>query len=225
MTISTTIQGSYTQVKTSDVAELVTNQLKLLGLESYHKIGNSREGGNKLNRWMLPEIEVNDGDSKLTGQVYLRNSDTPGTALTLMIGAFRFICANGLVVGIGEGGRVTHRTGPKIEDFVGNMEMMINRSLINLKDDLQYTIDENRAIPVADPIGIVASLPIQKTAKETLIYNIATGNVTENVKDVWGLYNFTNEVIRKHSRSADSALNKDIGLLDHIKLLNQYKVA
>jgi hypothetical protein len=218
--ITSTIQGTYTQVHTMSIVQAVESELRSRGLD-YQAIGASSKQRKQILTWRLPDVVITDGDSKMNGQIYLRNSEIPGTALTLLIGAYRFICTNGLVIGAGEGGRVIHRTGPRIEEFLQQVPVMIRNGLVNLQDELQDTIDLNRAVPVSDPISVVASLPIQKTVKDTVIASICTGRVTENVQDQWGLYNYINEVTRKHSRSTQSALTKDIGLLDHIQLLNQ----
>lgn len=215
MRVSTEVQGTYTQVNTLDIIKVVETELTNVGLTHYIKHSPKQ----KLITWRLPDVKIDDGDSILNGQIYLRNSMTPGVALTLYIGAYRFICSNGLVVGVGEGGKVIHRTGPKINNFVDTIPALIHNGVINLQDQLQETVEENTGITVRNPIDIVASLPIQHSIKESVIEHICNGTATENINNVWGLYNYVNEITRKKSRSTGSALEKDIGLLQHIQLL------
>lgn len=219
--INTQAIGSYLQVNTADIVSVAETTLKALGLDYYRHTSNN----GKITQFKLPDVRIDDGDSGMTGQIYIRNSMVPGTALTVLVGAYRLICQNGLVIGVGEGGRVIHRVGQKAEDFVSQLPEMINRSVINLERTLQDTIDEHQAITVADPLDVVLSLPIQNSVKESVILDVTTGRVTEDIGNVWGLYNYVNEATRKKSRSWSSALTKDIGLIDHIKLLAENQVA
>jgi hypothetical protein len=168
------------------------------------------------------DIEINDGLSVLRPEIYFRNSEVPGTALMLYIGAYRFICANGLVLGVGDGGRLIHRVGSTADHFVNGIEQMISRSITHLVDDLQENITEAQAIQILDPISIVGNLPIQATVKEAALNSIFLGTTKENISTAWGLYNEVNALTRLRTRRENTAIEKDIGLLDHIKLLNQY---
>lgn len=217
--IKTEKQGSYLRISSADVHSLIRRELDLQGL-NYQC--TSPGSDNRISRYRLTDISIEDGLSQLTPEIYFRNSETPGTALMLYIGAYRFICANGLVLGVGDGGRLIHRVGQTADQFVAGMEQMIRSSLISLTDDLQETIDSARAAPVSNPIEIVASLPIQNRVREDVIRSIALGATKENVNTVWGLYNEVNARVRVRSRGPNTALAKDIGLLDHITLLNQY---
>ena len=143
----------------------------------------------------------------------------------LYIGAYRFICANGLVLGVGDGGRLIHRVGQTADTFVNGIEEMIHRSLISMVDDLQDTIDTTRVIKTNNAIEIVASLPIQATVKQDVIGKIVLGRTKEDVSNIWGLYNEVNAVTRLRTKKSNVALEKDIGLLEHITLLNQYTKA
>jgi hypothetical protein len=176
----------------------------------------------KVARYRLMDIEINDGLSALRPEIYFRNSEVPGTALMLYIGAYRFICANGLVLGVGDGGRLIHRVGSTADHFVNGIEQMIQRSIIHLVDDLQDQITDAQSIQIKDPISIVGNLPIQATVKEAAINRIFLGTTKENIGTAWGLYNEVNELTRRRTKKENTAIEKDIGLLDHIKLLNQY---
>lgn len=217
--IKTEVQGKYLKISTDDVHQLILKELKNQGI-GYHV---TRNGDSRITRYRLSDIKIDDGLSQLTPEIYFRNSETPGTALMLYIGAYRFICANGLVLGVGEGGRLIHRVGQTADQFVAGMESMIRTSIVHLVDDLQDNIDAAK-VPVNNAIEIVASLPIQATVKQDVITAIALGRTKENVSTVWGLYNEVNLKTRLRTKKSNVALEKDIGLLDHITLLNQYAI-
>lgn len=218
MSIRTQAQGKYLQISSEDVNQLIRKELHAQGLE-YKMIMQDKC---KVARYRLMDIEINDGLSALRPEIYFRNSEVPGTALMLYIGAYRFICANGLVLGVGDGGRLIHRVGSTADHFVNGIEQMISRSIIHLVDDLQDHITDAQSIQIHDPISIVGNLPIQATVKEAAMARIFLGKTKENISTAWGLYNEVNELTRLRTKKATNAIEKDIGLLDHIKLLNQY---
>lgn len=219
--ITTQAHGSYLQISTNDIDALIRKELNSqgLGFQATKPASDSR-----ITRYRLNDIKINDGLSQLTPEIYFRNSETPGTALMIYIGAYRFICANGLVLGVGEGGRLIHRVGQTATNFVDGIETMIRSSIVHLVDDLQDTIDSVVNTPVNNAIDIVASLPIQATVKQDVISSIVLGKTKENINTVWGLYNEVNARTRLRTKKSNVALEKDIGLLDHITLLNQYAV-
>lgn len=219
--IKTEAQGKYLKIDTNDIHNLIQKELKTQGLQYQC---TSPHGDSRITRYRLSDIAIDDGFSQLTPEIYFRNSETPGTALMLYIGAYRFICANGLVLGVGEGGRLIHRVGQTADQFVSGMESMIRTSIVHLVDDLQDNIDAAQ-VPVNNAIEIVASLPIQATVKQDVITAIALGRTKENISTVWGLYNEVNLKTRLRTKKSNVALEKDIGLLDHITLLNQYTKA
>jgi hypothetical protein len=213
--LNSEVIGSYLKIETAQIIDVISKELKDLGIASTH----TSHGYGTIDQWYLNDISLNDGRSELKGQIYLRNAEVPGTALMLYVGAYRFICANGLVLGIGDGGRLIHRPGPKADDFLEGAAAMIRNSLIDLKGDLQETIDETQSLEVLDPISIVGNLPIQLSVKDTVINNIFWKNTRENTSNVWGLYNELNEQIRRRSKKSSTALVKDIGLVENIQIL------
>ena len=220
--IKTEAQGKYLKISTNDIHDLIQKELKHQGLEYQC---TSPQGDSRITRYRLNDIKIDDGLSQLTPEIYFRNSEVPGTALMLYIGAYRFICANGLVLGVGDGGRLIHRVGQTADIFVNGIEEMIRRSLITMTDDLQETIDTSKAIKVNNAIEIVASLPIQATVKQDALNKIVLGKTKEDISTVWGLYNEVNMLTRLRTKKSNVALEKDIGLLDHITLINQYTKA
>jgi len=220
--IKTEAQGKYLKISTNDIHALIQKELNTQGL-AYQC--TQPQGDSRITRYRLHDIKIDDGLSQLTPEIFFRNSEVPGTALMLYIGAYRFICANGLVMGVGDGGRLIHRVGQTADTFVAGISDMISRSVVHLVDDLQDVITESRSIKVNNAIDIVASLPIQATVKQDALNKIILGNTKEDVSTVWGLYNEVNMLTRLRTKKSNVALEKDIGLLDHIKLLNQYTKA
>ena len=217
--IRTEAQGKYLKISTNDVHNLILKELANQGL-AYSSVSPSSDS--RITRYRLNDVKIDDGLSQLTPQIYFRNSEVPGTALMLYIGPYRFICANGLILGVGDGGRLIHRVGQTADHFVAGIETMIRRSLITMTEDLQEVIDTSRSIKVDNAIDVVASLPIQATVKQDVISSIILGGTKEEVSTVWGLYNEVNARVRMRTKKSNVALEKDIGLLDHITLLNQY---
>lgn len=215
-TVITANQGTYKYISTDSMLTVIRESLQTQGL-TFTEITNR---GGKIHTYRLHDINITDGISEMKGQIYFRNSEVPGTALMLYIGAYRFICANGLVLGVGEGGRLIHRVGPTADDFLGGIAPMIAVSIDRLQYDLQDTITESLATPVADPISIVGNLPIQNTVKDMFINRLYNNSLRDDSNNVWGLYNNVNELTRMRTKKANTAIGKDIGLLEHINLLN-----
>lgn len=217
--IQTHEDGTYLFINSTDTIRVIESTLQKQGL-NYRTVF-----GKNMTRFVLPDIKIQDGDSEMTGEIMFKNG--LNCALTLFIGAYRLICANGLVIGQGVGGRVIHRVGPKAYNFVENVEQITEKTVVYLANDMQADIDYYQNEKVVNPLDVVLSLPIQNRVKESALHLLTDGHENENVKNVWGLYNFVNELTRRRSRSFDSSLNKDIGLLDHVALLasNQEKEA
>jgi len=157
-------------------------------------------------------------------QLLLRNDNTGTKAMLVGVGLFRLVCSNGLMLSFGDAftAKVRHIDGPKAHGILDKLPGIIESQMGRIRsgevfDDALDAVGQT----VKDPYQVIGSLPIQKSIKDSIIWNISLGRTRpeDDVNTVWGLYNVVNEATRRHSSRLDIALDKDIGLLGHIQLL------
>lgn len=157
----------------------------------------------------------------LVPQLYVRNRNDGRAALQFGIGIFRQVCSNGLVVSIGDSyqARIKHVSGPKANNFLDILPDILAHQIERIKTGEVFDVCyEASQVMVRDPVQVVGNLPIGKKIKDRVIDRIYFGNhyVEDQVNTAWGLYNLVNETTRIASRHEIIALEKDIGLLDHV---------
>lgn len=181
----------------------------------------------------LPDYTIDSPElgGKITPRLWLKNLNNGRSAMSVGIGFYRFVCMNGLYIGVNMfGAKLIHRDGPKAHSILDLLPESLNTAMGSIKSgaatDLLLDAAEQKVI---DPIDVIGSLNINKTAKARAIYIVAAerNRWVDDPKTAWGLYNIVNEQVNRATRSKFAAAERDMGLLENIQFLadNQVKVA
>lgn len=171
-------------------------------------------------------IDVPELGGLLTPTIWIKNDNTGKAALTIGVGLFRFICSNGLFIGLSDfNAKIRHVDGNKAHNMLDVLPQVFNAAVDSLENGtlIDFAVDALNT-QVLDPIDVVGSLPnMTNRTKEKAIDSIVLSNnrPQDQPGNAWGLYNMLNELNKKGSRSAFAAANKDLTLLENILFLAQ----
>lgn len=169
-------------------------------------------------------IDIPDLGGVHTPMIWVRNSNAGTAALRVGIGWYRFVCSNGLLLGLDAFDvRLRHIDGPTAHAVLDHLPGAIAEAVraIETGSALDQAFEALHT-PVLDPISIVGHLPdLSDRTKQSVISAILDQRYrkVDHPTNVWGLYNLTNEFARIHSRSAYRSAVQDIGRLEHIMTL------
>ena len=157
-------------------------------------------------------------------RLYVKNSNHGGECLVVGVGLYRQVCTNGLMMYFGDvhSNKIKHVQGPKLTSFLDVLPAMIEHQIKTIVSGQVFDeAYEASQVEVKNPINAIGNLPISNIVKDRAIAQIVnqTHRKEDNPYTAWGLYNLINELSRLRSRTEYNALNKDIGLLDHIVVL------
>lgn len=230
------VSNKFVAIPTRDVVQVVESTLTELGLGhngvsllSGARGGDPADGFRRvLGKVELPDLAFSPGgdvSQRLVPTVCFRNGNDGTTALAFNVGAFRFVCSNGLYLGQSVfQTRVIHTdrasTWRDLEALPGAIREAVE---FVAGGGLELEVEQASEERVENAIEVVASLSIPKRAKEralSLIIN-GTGRPEDNTNSTWGVYQTVNEAIRQTTRSLRAAALRDATLLDDVRLLAQ----
>lgn len=171
----------------------------------------------------LPEL-----GGQLTPRLWLRNDNGGGSALSVGIGLFRWVCMNGLYIGVQSfGTRLIHRDGPKAHGILD----LLPEAMVAAMDDVASGAATDLMLEAAtqvvtDPIDVIGSLDVGLRTKQAAISRIILGQTRQedNANTAWGLYNIVNEAARVNGRSLYRAAVRDMDLLADIQVLAEHQL-
>jgi hypothetical protein len=158
--------------------------------------------------------------------LFLRNINDGGHALMIGVGLFRFVCMNGLVVGDNfYSQRVIHRSGPTLDEFLGNLEKNLDAAFETAASlDIDGMVQElvSREVTEKQGIEVLASLPLPQNVIDSAIFRWVMPTRQEDApRNLWSLYNVVNESNRVRSNSVQ-AFNREISMLENIEALLEF---
>ena len=173
-------------------------------------------------------VDIPELGGMITPRLWMKNVNDGGHALQVGVGFFRFICMNGIYIGVSMfGSKLIHRAGPKAESILDRLPGALNAAMVDIASgaatDILLDATEHAVI---DPIDVIGSLDIGLKAKHRAIYVVAgqRNRPEDNPNTVWGLYNIVNESNRKTGKSAFRTASNDMGLLETIGFLADSQV-
>ena len=167
-------------------------------------------------------IEGPDG-SKIRPMLFLRNVNDGGHAFMVGVGLYRFVCTNGLVVGDSfYNQRIIHREGPKMQDFLMNLDDRLNNAFQMAAIDFTDAIVSLQSKELTDNQGlaIIGSLGLPQGIEQySQHYWVNPQRIEDQPRNLWTLYNVVNEMNRRRSSAANVELTRELPLLQNIELL------
>ncbi len=157
----------------------------------------------------------------LIPRIWLRNANDGTSSLHIGVGFFRLVCANGLVIPLGDSlySSIRHVSGPKANNFLDILPDLMMGYVDRIKSG--ELIDEaldSLDVVVSNPVDVIGSLDLPNQVKHDAIAltTLERHRKEDNPHTAWGLYNLINERLRRSSRSQYAAANRDVTLLQDI---------
>lgn len=182
-----------------------------------HTKGASSYGGGSIYRHTfcsIVPVQIN-GDICYP-QIQIIDRTYAGASLKVFVGFYRLICSNGLAVAVGETMKwsIDHRLS-SVEQL-----MQLSRSIAAAWSkviEAQAILQKAAEMPV-NPSQVIDALGVfSSTKKEKLKNLLHTARPQDNVRTVYGLYNFINEYDRLHARrNSDAHLERDTDMLSKL---------
>lgn len=198
----------------NEVAPGVTFAIKTDARNKSHTKGAQQYGGGSIYRHTFRSTvptEIN-GDM-VYPQIQIVDRTYAGASLKVFIGFYRLVCTNGLTVSVGETMKwsIDHRLS-SVEQL-----MQLSRSIAAAwsKVIVAQAILQNAAQMQVNPTQVIDALATFSTAKkEKLKEALPYARPQDDVRTVYGLYNFLNEQDRLTARAGSTAyLDRDTDML------------
>ncbi len=175
-------------------------------------------------------VDVPELGGLLTPQLWMHNANNGSQALTIGVGAFRFVCANGLFIGLpGMLQKIRHTDGPKANNFLEDFGDKIRIAAAMATDGTLIDAGlEALETTVYDAVDLIGSLPtIGMRIKDAAINAAILGKVRpqDDIRTAWGIYQLVNETARNNSRSIYRKNINDTNLLSDILALASHQKA
>lgn len=214
---NTTFQAIDNQFLISTIyASAKANGLELTTRPSYKGVQSFSYG----------DIITGPDGSKMQPQLFLRNINDGGHALMIGVGVYRFVCANGLVVGDDFfSRRIIHRKGQTLDNFLIHLEKDLTDAFRIAADYYMEKLTElfNTKISDHTAVQIIGSLSLPTGVIDSAIYSWAKPRVEDQGSNLFSLYNIVNEANRRRCNSTQ-AFDKELGLLQHIEALYAHEL-
>lgn len=224
MSIFTAAEGTYLFVDTDSLVAEVKNTLTGLGLDSIPRPRFHSRSPVQHVDFRLPDLKIaGPNGEQMEALLRVENSSRPGTALSVKLGIYRMVCANGLFGFSYESlQRIVHRVGPMAYDKLNGIPQAIANA-VRYTEHLQSVAETLADTVVLNPIDVIASLPILERTKQAAISQIARNayRPEDAPYTAWGLYNIVNELDRIASKSSVAHAQRDERLVDDILCLSQ----
>lgn len=161
------------------------------------------------------------GNDAVTPMIVLRDQTYPGAALRLHVGLYRLVCSNGLL------GLAFNESDIRIPHYNNRKEQLegIAAAIFEASARMESVIETANTLTttqVRAPEEVIKSLSLPKTLTERLLSGITQKAVRpeDDLRTVWGLYNYINENMFQRTRSVFAAVERDIDMVNQIITAN-----
>lgn len=199
---------TYKTIETQAIVESVTDLLNIRNIEHdvfqrHYGLPGSGKEYVCINLKGMDTTILGDG---VTPQLRMYTSHDKSAAFRIMLGAFRWVCWNGLSCGdFAYSQRVIHRVGPTADSKLGEIPERVSGAIDFLQGEFVELVEDTASAAITDEqaIDIIGSLHLSDAVKRRAIwchYNPRrTGDISHK-NNLWGLWNNVNESIREKSR-------------------------
>lgn len=210
----------YQDISTNDIHEKV---ISMLGDNATMKqiVGKGYKGTSHALEYTInrPLTLLND---ETKPRIVIINSYNGEKPLTVLVGLFRLVCANGLIIGesiFKE--KIRHVQGQTYEHKIASIGHRIDCALEFVENDMMKNIDKFTGIQVnrQEQQSIVQRLGLSKRLTSRLEYSFEYPEILrkeDQDQNVWATYNVINEAIHKTTRSEMAELRKNVSLMDNV---------
>jgi len=158
------------------------------------------DGARTTVKWHFPNEKVNirKGDM-MTPEIVIRNSYDGTIGLNILAGAFRFVCTNGMIIGvIAQNYKNKHSVyNVSLDDIEPVIDETIKKTKIIFKDEFPILIDNK--IKERHIVKFIELFPLQ--ANQVVTQRL----IVDKPKTFWDLFNVGTNVLTHHmSRNSES---------------------
>ena len=158
------------------------------------------DGARTTVKWHFPneKVSVRKGDM-MTPEIVIRNSYDGTIGLNILAGAFRFVCTNGMIIGvIAQNYKNKHSVyNVSLDDIEPVIDETIKKTKIIFKDEFPILIDNN--IKERHIVKFIELFPLQ--ANQVVTQRL----IVDKPKTFWDLFNVGTNVLTHHmSRNSES---------------------
>jgi len=196
----------YQRVENADIMMMVAQALNDSGCT--FNVASVKTGNTKVQfRFTLDEKYVVNGDM-ISPQIIVTNAEVAGTALRINLGFYRFVCANGMVLGTDlYNEKIIHRKGKTFDVKFNDIEHQIAAVLEYLRTDFVQDVEEqtSKTVSFEEGISIIGNLNIPSKSKDSALETWAMpSRKQDSYEDVFCLWNIVNEQSRNTVDSAQA---------------------
>lgn len=162
-------------------------------------------------------------------QLYVFNRNNGKSAMKVLVGLFRLVCSNGLIIPAFQDSahalRIIHRDCNATRTKLDQLPSLIQQGLESIAG-LGDSIAEMQALEVTEQqaIQVIGNLSVSDDVKRTAIRNVVfteKRRPEDSANNAWTVYNITNEAIRKVHGFNLTALQADTNLFQDVLDLTQ----
>jgi len=220
---STKVSETYRKIEHEEVYNIFRNALDKRGVAySFDTQRLGRKNTTVGFRFILTGMEKTLNGDKVTPAIVGRNSLNGESSLHFRGGAYRFCCANSIVIGKDMFiGKIIHRKGETFEQKVKDLDYQI-AAFLNEIDTIFGKVEEatSTELSVFQMAKIVEQLKVPKKVKKEArrrLINDCLRREEDKANNTWTLWNVVNEVIRNTCTASAGEKHNDNLMSDCIK--------
>lgn len=216
----------YRFINTTDIFDMIEKVMRDRQLSYTVKRLQSRALKNTTHAFRITlDNHVTVNKDIVKPQIYLRNSYNGESSFQIMVGLFRLVCSNGLVLGenfFKE--RITHIQGPIADNKLLHLEVYLNKAIDWVFKYLESSLNQtSNELSYEKELKIIEGLKLTpKQVSDLTAIRHDNHRLSGNVRDAdkprsaWVLYNVINEYLKQKSRSELRFFNRNTTLFDNI---------
>jgi hypothetical protein len=214
----------YQHVPTQQLVKTVGDHLIRSGYDFDVKLvfGAKGKSTKHIAQFTLNNMMLDRGNMAV--KILVMNSYNGECPITVLGGAIRFCCANGIIAGENQSfEKIVHIVGETINDRLRRLTEKIDIAADYLKNNFGTRIETMASMEsnYVKEIDILLGLDVTEKVKMEVIRrrhpkNIAELRIEDRGQNLWCFFNVVNEVIRDQSRTGLLEVESNLNLIDEI---------
>jgi hypothetical protein len=216
----------YEYIPTERVVESVAEHLTGLGHTFSVEIrtGAKSTSTKHIAQFTLDSMDLFAGDGGGKGRILIINSYNAECSLSVMAGAIRFCCANGVIAGEKElFERIVHRRGDLVQQQLMQLDSKLDIALEYLQTKYAARVEDmrNKILTYQEMAEAVFNLTVPNQAKLMALEALHPSRqhlrrAEDKPMTAWTLYNVVNECVRTAARHDLSDFEHNATLMDDV---------
>jgi len=190
---------TYNLVKHSHAVELLREAANRTGLDYSENHTTTKDGARLFYNLRFDDNKNKIGGEIIAPQIVMINTYDGSAPFDLDLGAYRFVCSNGMRVGNSlQRTKTKHTSSLNVEDIVKKIELKLNsytKVFVPFCNALaEYEANQKEGLSIIEGIAEKSKFPERHTKKVIEEWNAPRTDVTGG-RSAWGIYNAFTSVI------------------------------